>query len=887
MNGKAIRKSFLDFFKRQNHPILTSSSLIPHGDPSLLFTSAGMVPLKPYFLGLKRDMSRAASCQKSFRTTDIDRVGMTIRHLTFFEMLGNFSFGDYFKAESINWGWTYLTKEVGLDPHRLYVTVYGGGVAPKDEEAAQIWAKVIPTELRNEHIKFLGDDTNFWTMGPTGPCGPCSEIYYDFGPEMQNHENCSGVGCDCDRYIEIWNHVFTQFDRQDDGSLKPLPRKNIDTGMGLERLTTILQGKHSPFETDLFSPVSDKAAELLKITDRTTPDASLALRIISDHSRACSFLISEGITPSNEGRGYVLRRIIRRSVRYGKLLGCTKPFMHEMIAPVEEIFDGVYPEIKATAKTIRETVNAEEERFLETLESGEKHLQTLLERSGKVIPGEDAFKLYETYGFPMELTREIALKNGKTVDEEAFDTAKTKAQETAKARWKGSGAKEHFSFQKAEEKFPATVFSGYNTLTGETELLGLVDDDGNIVSQLSGEGYAILHTTPFYAECGGQVGDTGALYDAEGKLIADVTDTQRPVSKVIFHRINAKRTLKAGEKITASVSKATRGAAAANHTSVHVINALLRKMLGDTVRQAGSFVSPERFRFDYTSNTAPTRQQLDEIEQQANDAVREAMPVCKEEKPLSQAAELGAVTLLGEKYADPARFVLIGKHGFRKPMDRFSLELCGGTHVDNTSEIITIKILKDSALSAGVRRIEGVAGTSAVDYLRHTARVAENVAQRLVAGVDEVEGRIEQMAQKEKQLRQEMNNLKQKMISGAGAGDANRLPLPQGLKLVWTKADDADTGLLRNLSDKLRDANDAGVIMAASVREGRMSFVISLSNTAKDKGLDACAIARAVGAKLSGKGGGRKDFAQGGGNPPQDWNAFAGETAEIIKGFLK
>ena len=476
MKSYEIRKGFLDFFAKHGHPLVRSGPLIPEGDPTLLFTSAGMVQFKPYYLGLKTDKKRAASCQKSFRTTDIDNVGRTIRHLTFFEMLGNFSFGDYFKDESIKLGWEFLTKEMGLPAERFYPSIYGGGVAARDEEARKIWETVLPKNLHS-HIIELGDSDNFWAMGDTGPSGPCSEIYWDRGEKYAPHRGC-GAGCSCDRYIEIWNHVFTQFDKQPGGIYAPLPKKNIDTGMGLERLAFVVEGKETPFDTSLFYPIIAGTSELLKVKYASSGDNAAHFRIISDHLRAAVFLISEGIMPSNEGRGYVLRRLIRRAERFGRMLGAGEPFLYKLVPSVSEIFKGVYPELAGAERHIVEALKFEEQGFLETLETGERFLSDLLSKRPKEIPGEVAFRLYETYGFPVELTREIALKQGAALDEQGFETARKNAQDTAKAGWKDSGEKNAFIFQTAEQKFPATVFLGYDSVSAEARILGLLDLEG-------------------------------------------------------------------------------------------------------------------------------------------------------------------------------------------------------------------------------------------------------------------------------------------------------------------------------------------------------------------------------------------------------------------------
>ncbi|MBI5744438.1 MAG: alanine--tRNA ligase [Elusimicrobia bacterium] len=879
MQSHQIRKSFLDFFARNGHPVIKSSPLIPEGDPTLLFTSAGMVQFKPYYLGLKTDMKRAASCQKSFRTTDIDNVGKTIRHLTFFEMLGNFSFGDYFKKESIAWGWEFLTKDMGLDPKRLYPSIYKGGVAPKDEEARGIWEAILPRELHS-HIIELGDKDNFWAMGDTGPSGPCSEIYWDRG-EKYDHKGCAGPGaCSCDRYIEIWNHVFTQFDKQPGGVYNPLPKKNIDTGMGLERLTFVVEGKESPFETSLFYPVIESASQLLKAGYAASPENTSAYRIIAEHLRASSFLISEGIIPSNEGRGYVLRRLIRRASRYGRMLGAKDPFLHKLTPSVFGVFKGVYPEVEAAAKQINETLKFEEQGFIETLGTGEKFLSDLLEKFPRGIPGAEAFSLYETYGFPFELTRELAEKKGVPVDEKGFNEARKAAQGVAKAGWKDSGEKNAFIFQTAEEKLPATVFKGYDVTETQSSVLALLDDKGHMVEKLAAgaEGYAVLDATPFYAQSGGQTGDTGSLI-FEGSELAAVTDTQKPVAKVYFHSIKAKAALKAGMKVTARVS-GDRYRTACNHTATHVINAALKAVFGDTTRQAGSEVDPVRFRFDYTINKAPTKEELARIEEIASAAVRENYGVHKALRPLADAAKFGATTLLGEKYADPARFILINRGGFETAKDRYSLELCGGTHIDRTGELLVIKILKDSSVSRGVRRIEGVAGPAAVSYLSELAKVAEAVALRLSVPPQEAPARVDQLLQNLKDLK----SGKAKTAQAASPAEGRKL-LTEGIDGSGSSFLVYDAGALemkdlRGLSDQIKKDLKSTLLFIYSRAEGKFAFIVTHTGDVK---ADASAIAKHVAGVVNGSGGGRKDFAQGGGEVPADMPGFEKQLVELAK----
>ena len=877
MQSYQIRKSFLDFFAKNGHPVVKSSPLIPEGDPSLLFTSAGMVQFKPYYLGLKTDMKRAASCQKSFRTTDIDNVGRTRRHVTFFEMLGNFSFGDYFKEESIKWGWEFLTKEMGLDPQRLYPSIYKGGVAPRDEEARRIWESVLP-KGQHSHIVELGDGDNFWAMGDTGPSGPCSEIYWDCG-EQDAHSGCQGPGCSCDRYVEIWNHVFTQFDKQPGGVYAPLPKKNIDTGMGLERLTFIVEGKDSPFETTLFFPIVEAASKLLKVEYGPSPEAVSAFRIISEHLRASTFLLAAGVIPSNEGRGYVLRRLIRRAARYGRVLGAQDPFLHRLVPAVHTIFKDVYPEIISAEKTVKEALKFEEQGFIETLENGEHYLADMLERNPHGLPGDEAFRLYETYGFPLELTREIALKKNIPLDEEGFHRARKAAQATAKAGWKDSGEMNGFMFQKAEEKFPATVFTGYDGAEGEGKIVGLLDLAGAFTDSLEPglEGWAALDRTPFYAESGGQVGDLG-LFSAGGKTVAEVLDTQKPVGKVFFHHVKAVEKLAVGEAVKASVST-LRYRTACNHTAVHVINAALKTVFGESTRQAGSIVTPDKFRFDYTTTKAPTKEDIARIETIANAAISENYRVFKMERPLKDAEQFGATTLLGEKYADPARFVLINRGGWETARDRYSLELCGGTHIDSLGELMLVKVLKDSSVSRGVRRIEGVAGLAAVDHLRASADLAEAAAKKLSVPVEELPARLEQLLETIKELKSG------KAKAAPAASKEGRRLLAEGIDghgssfLVYDGGA-LDMRGLRGLSDEVKKGLKSTLLFIYSRAEGKFSFIVTHTG---DVTADASAIAKGVAAVINGSGGGRKDFAQGGGEIPADLTAFEKQLVELAK----
>ena len=864
-----LRSRYLKFFEGQNHRVFPSFSLIPAGDPSLLFTSAGMVPFKAYFLGLKKDVSRATSSQRCFRTTDIDRVGTTVRHLTFFEMLGNFSFGDYFKKEAIAWAWKFLTEEVQLDPKRLHITVF-----QDDEEAENFWKAHKPVNP----IVRLGEETNFWNMGPTGPCGPCSEIYFDRGAEYSCGKPTCGVGCDCDRYFEVWNLVFTQFDRQEDGSLKNLPRTNIDTGMGLERLAMVVQGKKSTFETDLFWPIMEEASGIIGKLPGMTPDTKLAFRVIGDHTRASIMLIPEGIVPSNEGRGYVLRRLIRRAVRYGRLHGVKGAFVHKLVPAALSIYKGVYDEPGEHKKAIVDTIRNEEERFLETLETGEKILTGLLERYAKSIPGDEAFKLYDTYGFPLELTREIAAQKGVHVDDVGFETARLAAQRTARAGWKGSGERAVTGYQALAEQLPNTRFIGYDTLKSASTVLAIMNEEGHLVKEISGaktEVEVVLDQTPFYAEGGGQVGDKGALVDPKGKARLEVFDTQSPLPGLNVHKARLDGRIAVGTVLEAEVDRKHRVPTGAHHTATHLLNEALRRILGLQVRQAGSLVAPDHLRFDFTTPHAPSPDELKKAEEMVNAAIAEDLVVDPEIKSMEEARLAGAVALLGEKYSDRPRCVLISPKGWEQggfdPHQRFSLELCGGTHVSRTGEIRLFRVLKESSVSAGTRRIEAVAGPAAVTYFREIEETTRAISSKLGVAPEKLESKVEALLREIRDLKGEIGGLKHKLLAGDSGGKKRR----EGkLFLLETFADmDVDIGYLRGRVDEMKKAVPSGILVAAASKEGKVSFVVGMTEDLQSKGIDAGKVAKAIAVKLAGSAGGRKDFAQGGGKVLPDWEA--------------
>ena len=856
-----LRKSYLDFFVRNGHTLRASTPIVPQGDATLMFNSAGMVPFKPYFLGLKKDLSRATSSQKCFRTTDIERVGTTLRHLTFFEMLGNFSFGDYFKKESIAWAWEFLTKEAGLDPLRLYPTVF-----EEDDEAVELWKKVgAPNPAKK-----LGADTNFWNMGPTGPCGPCSEIYYDLGPEFASGKD-DVVGGDGDRYIEIWNLVFTGFDRQPDGSLLPLARPCIDTGMGLERLAFCAQGKNSPFETDLFWPIVEKAAAILK-TDPRDPKHRLGYRVIADHARAATMLMSEGIIPSNVERGYVLRRLVRRAARYGQLMGRDTPFLHELVPAAIDIFAPGYPELRAATAQVQSVMKAEETNFLGTLNLGEAELKKALEKSGKTLSGEAAFRLYETFGFPLELTKEICSASGVAVDEEGFKASQERGAETARASWKGSGEK---NLTALVTNAPKTGFLGYDALEVRAKVVA------------SAPGLAVLDQTPFYAEGGGQVGDTGDLVAADGsRVLARVADTQKQ-NDVFVHVLDGNAVLPVGTEIIAKVDAERRARIVPHHTATHLMNEAMKRVLGTHIRQAGSYVGPDKLRFDFTHPKALTPDEIARIEKIVNGEIKAAHPVVPKVHPVAMVAQFGATTLLGEDYGSDPRFLLIGPKAWTDPKDRFSLELCGGTHVANTSEILAFKITREASASAGVRRIEAIAGKAVEEYAA-AQKSAQNKAlaglkareEELVAAITALGGKPPERIENVKQLESQLGQLKANRLA-AQAEAGKKIVDVKGLKLCVQRLDGADPKSLRGLSDKIKAEMGSGLVFLAAPGAGKLSFVLAATADLAAKGVDAAKIAKSFAAANGGSAGGRADFAQGGA-ADTDWDKTVESLTALI-----
>jgi alanyl-tRNA synthetase len=852
-----VRASFLKYFQDQNHRVVPSDSLIPSTDPTLLFTSAGMVQFKPNFQNpAASPFKRAASCQKCLRTSDIERVGHTLRHLTFFEMLGNFSFGDYFKKESIAWGWEFLTKTIGLPGDRMVISVH-----KSDDEAFKIWEALVP----KNKIYRLDDDTNFWTMGPTGPCGPCSEILWDRGQEWSCGKPTCGPACDCDRYLEIWNHVFTQFDRSADGKLTPLPSKNIDTGMGLERLTLLSQGVTNPFETDVFQAVIQGVAE----ASRQQPPKKMAgprpinatearFYRIADHARAVSFMINDGILPSNEGRGYVLRRLLRQAVRAGDGLGIKEPFLHRLTGTVIDLMQQAYPDLTQRRATIASVVKMEEEKFLETLETGTRKLDELVQsaKAKKIttLPGKEVFQLYDTFGFPFELTREMVEGLGMKVDEKGYKQAQDEAADLARSAWKGSGATDVAHYHELKNKVGTTTkFKGYDSMDLDSEVLAAT------------EGEAVLKETPFYPEGGGQVGDKGWLEWSGGK--ADVLDTQTPVEGLIIHRIKVTQgSLKAGTKVRAKVDPLTREATMRHHTATHLLHKALREVLGAHVTQAGSLVAAEKLRFDFNHNAPLTPEQRQKVEDIVNSQILNDIPVRACPMTKDQAHKVGAMMLFGEKYGAEVRAVMVSQHDCTRAQDAWSLELCGGTHVHATGQVGLFKIVSQSAVSAGVRRIEAVAGRAALQAIRRMEQQLATLAESLKTTPDELPARVDRLLSKESELEKQLQQHKSGALREQFSEIAKQAASIDNLSvIVHALGDDVDPKQIREMADRLKENGSADLAILLTTKDDKTSFVVSAAKKAVERNINASLMAKEIAAQIQGSAGGRPDFAQGGG----------------------
>lgn len=862
MTGNELRERFLKFFASKGHTIVHSSSLVPANDPTLLFTNAGMVQFKDVFLGLdRRPFTRATTAQKCVRAggkhNDLDTVGRTARHHTFFEMLGNFSFGDYFKREAISYAWEFLTRVLELPPERLWVTVYRD-----DDEAFRLWQEI--AGIPAERIVRMGEKDNFWAMGDTGPCGPCSEIIYDRGPEHAcSSTPCALGACDCDRWLEIWNLVFMQYERDSNGNLSPLPRPSIDTGMGLERVASVLQGVDSNFDTDLIAPLI-KAVE--KITGRTYDpgEAGFPFRVIADHARSCAFLIADGVLPGNEGRSYVLRRILRRASRFGKALGVDEPFLHRLVATVVAIMGGAYPEVAEQQEHIARVIEQEEIRFHETLNDGLKVLNGILERARQegreVVSGIEAFTLYDTYGFPVDLTEEIAGEGGFKVDRSGFEKAMAAQRERARAAREDVKAYDFaLAFAGALEDVSGTAFTGYDQLEDKGTVLALFQEGERVTSlEANATGYVVLDRTPCYPEGGGQVGDQGELKWSGGR--ARVEDTRRLPDGKIVHQINVTAgTLAAGQEVEVAVDRERRQATARNHTVTHLLHRALKNILGEHVNQAGSLVTPERLRFDFSHFAPLTGEELRAVEAEVNQKILAGLPVTTLETSYREARAMGATALFGEKYGERVRVVKI---------DAYSMELCGGTHLGSTSEAGSFRLVSESGIGAGVRRVEAVTGAAALEMALQDRQELATIAGLLKVPPAQVAQRVRHLLEQNKENERELAQLRNELASYTIDKLLDRVQEVAGVPVLPARVQITEPEALREMAERLRSRLGSGVVVLGSQHDGRVNFVAMVSKDLVQRGIHAGNLLREVARIASGGGGGRADMAQAGGKDP-------------------
>jgi alanyl-tRNA synthetase len=870
MSATDVRGAFLGFFRDRGHTVVASSSLVPGNDPTLLFTNAGMVQFKDVFLGKdRRDYVRAASSQRCVRAggkhNDLENVGYTARHHTFFEMLGNFSFGDYFKRDAIRYAWDFVTGTLGLDPARLWVTVYRD-----DDEAADIWLKDIGVPAAR--LTRLGEKSNFWAMGDTGPCGPCSEIFYDHGAHIAGGPPGTPDE-DGDRYVEIWNLVFMQYERAHDGTLTPLPKPSVDTGAGLERLSAVMQGVTNNYEIDLFRNILRAAADLAGTADLSNP----SLRVIADHIRACSFLIVDGVLPSNEGRGYVLRRIIRRAIRHGHKLGINGAFFHKLVATLEQEMGGAYPELTRAHEHVARVLRQEEDRFAETLTTGMALLDTALlelrRRGGTVIDGETVFKLYDTYGFPVDLTADIARERDLAIDQAGFDAAMEAQRERARA------ASRFGVDLRADASIDArTSFSGYDSVSGEGVIVALLRDGERVAELHPGErGEVVLDVTPFYAESGGQVGDAGELSCAGARFI--VEDTQKRGTAAAHSHVGrvAEGTLREGGRLQAHVDATLRTATALNHSATHLLHAALRTVLGTHVQQKGSLVAPDRLRFDFSHFQAVTAEELRHIERLVNEQVRRNAAVDTRVMSYDDAVAAGAMALFGEKYDSEVRVLRIGE---------FSMELCGGTHVGRAGDIGLFRIVSEGGVAAGVRRIEAVTGQGALDLVEASETIVREVAQLVRGTKEDVAGKVRDALERIRTLEKENRSLRDKLASGQGTDLAAGAVEIAGIKVIATTVDGADAGALRNAVDQLKERLKTAVIVLASVDAGGKVLIVAGVTADTTARVKAGELVGNIAAQVGGKGGGRPDFAQAGGNDAAKLPAALASVAPFLSAKL-
>lgn len=855
MTNSEIRSAFLEFFISKGHELVRSSSLIPANDPTLLFTNAGMVQFKSVFLGEEsRPFKRAVSSQKCMRAggkhNDLENVGHTSRHHTFFEMLGNFSFGDYFKKEAILFAWELLTEKFELPRERLWVSVF-----EEDDEAAGLWGGL--TGIPGERIVRLGAKDNFWQMGDTGPCGPCSEIIIDQGAEIGCGRPDCAVGCDCDRYLEIWNLVFMQYDRDKSGNLNRLPDPSIDTGMGLERLSAVLQGRHNNFDTDLFSPIISTINRFSKKVYGSDGATDTAIRVIADHIRAIAFLLSEGLTPSNEGRGYVLRRIIRRASRYAKSLDIGEPVLYKLCGSVADAMAGAYPELLEERSRVEKMLRIEEERFNKTLEQGLFLLNDVIrdvKNSGKgTIRGDELFRLYDTYGFPIDIARDVAAESGLNIDEAGFHREMEIQKTKARASWATEDAAVSPVYRNLSQLFKKTEFTGYEGMESESTVLAIIVD-GELTDEITaeGRGEVLLDRTPFYAESGGQVGDAGELKSDGVK--AEVTDTKRPVEGLYIHKARViKGSLKRGSRVFCTVDRNKRVSAGRNHTATHLIHASLRNLLGEHIKQAGSYVSPERLRFDFTHFDSLDREALYAVEDEVNGNIMKNIRVNTSVMETGKALEAGVIALFGEKYGEEVRVVTI---------PGVSSELCGGTHVSATGDIGLFKILSEASVASGIRRLEAVTGKEALRHMRSEENELKKVLEILKTSENPSE-KLRKVMSEMKDLERSLERFKGRSAAENSARILENIRDVNGIKVISHKVHGVEPKDLRVIADNVRDGIGSGIVLLASVKEEQASMVAMVTNDLIER-YNAGDLLRHVAAAAGGRGGGKPDIAQGG-----------------------
>ncbi|UZQ86895.1 alanine--tRNA ligase [Thermoclostridium stercorarium] len=849
-----LREKYLSFFESKGHLRLPSFSLVPENDPSVLLINAGMTPLKPYFTGQKIPPSRrVTTCQKCIRTPDIDNVGKTSRHATFFEMLGNFSFGDYFKKEAITWAWEFFTEVLGIPEERLYVSVYF-----EDDEAFDIWNKVVG--LPKEKIFRMGKEDNFWEHG-TGPCGPCSEIYFDRGKDKGCGKETCTVGCDCDRFIEVWNLVFSQFDRQEDGTYLPLKQKNIDTGMGLERLACVVQGVDNIFEVDTVRTVLDHVCRIAGVRYGEDYKKDVSIRVITDHIRGSSMLVSDGVLPSNEGRGYVLRRLIRRAARHGRLLGIKDAFLSELAETVINVSMGAYPHMGEKRDYIKKVISIEEEKFYNTIDQGmnilEEYVDELKRQGSDTISGSMVFKLHDTYGFPVDLTREIAQEHSMKIDENGFHEEMRKQKEKAReARLKKENSAWEKDLFSGEYKSVVTEFTGYNEYETEATVRFIVLD-GKLVenAQMDDEVAVVLDRTPFYAESGGQVGDTGVITGDNFKMT--VNDCKKTSDGKYLHYGKIESGMvQVNDRVIAKVDIERRKCTARNHTTTHILHRALKKILGDHVHQAGSLVAPDRLRFDFTHFSPLTEEQIEAVESEVNSVILSNYPVTVREMPLEEAKKAGATALFGEKYGDIVRVVSVGD---------YSMELCGGTHISSSGEAGLIKIIGESGIASGVRRIEALTGTGAISWYKNKERTLRKVAEIVKSTPDDTPSKVNNLVEEIKNLQKELNSIKDKLANQSVNDLLNKAEDVSGVKVLAARLDQLDMTALRNMADTLKNKLGASVVVLASGFDGKVSLVVSATKDAVSRGIHCGKIISEAAKAAGGGGGGRPDMAQAGG----------------------